>query len=141
MKKNKMTVLIIYGVIGIVLMTAGIVLDIDYYSSLMVGMGCGLFFSSLAQMYREWRDSRPENAEAAHERRRQQMINLNDERKIQLRHQAGYRVFQLTTAGYFIGAFIAALLRAKAWLVTGMFLFAVVQYIIASVIYRHLEKM
>lgn len=104
MKKSKIVFLAIYSIIGIALIIMGVTANIDYYSSLMIGMGTGCFVSSIVQFLREYRDTRPENAEAVRERKRKQTINLKDERKIQLRHQAGYMTFQITAIGCFVGA-------------------------------------
>lgn len=142
MKKNNMIFLIIYSIIGIILMIAGITANIDYYSSMMFAMGFACLTSSIVQLLRQYRDSRPENAETVREKQRRQAINLKDERNIQLRHQAGYMTFQITTIGCFIGASITALVRVDAWIVGSLFLLAIVQYIIAGIIYKYLcEKM
>lgn len=114
MKKNNIIFLIIYSIIGIVLMITGIIANIDYYSSMMFAMGFACLANSLVQLLRQYQDSRPENAKAVRERQRKQIINLKDERNIQLRHQAGYITFQITTISYFIGSFIAALVRVNA---------------------------
>lgn len=139
MKKSKIVFLAIYSIIGIALIIMGVTANIDYYSSLMIGMGTGCFVSSIVQFLREYRDTRPENAEAVRERKRKQTINLKDERKIQLRHQAGYMTFQITAIGCFVGAFVAAIFRLDAWIVGVLFVLAVVQYITANVIYKYLS--
>lgn len=121
-------------------MITGITANIDYYSSMMFAMGFACLANSIVQLLRQYRDSRPENAEAVRERQKQQAINLKDERNIQLRHQAGYTTFQITTIGCFIGASIAALVRVNAWIVIILFGLAVTQYIIAGIIYKCLCK-
>lgn len=136
-KKDKM-IFSVYCAVGVVLIGAGFFMKNEYYSTLMVSMGFGLLFSTLMQIYRIYRDSRPENIEKTKERQRQRQIDLNDERKIQLRSKAGYLVWFGTMMGCFLASFIAAVLQADSMIVLGLFAAAAVQYIAATVIYQYL---
>lgn len=138
MKKSKIIFLCIDNIIGIALMIIGVKVKIDYYSSFMFSMGAGLFASSIVQFLREYRDSRPENAAAVQERRRLQAIDLKDERKVHLRHRAGYLTLHITAVGCFVGAFAAALVQADVWITMLLFLLSIWQYVAATIIYRYL---
>lgn len=138
MRKSDRMILLVYCAVGMILIGAGIITDIDYYSTLMFSLGFALIFSSVLQFYRFYRDSKPENAEKAEARQRQQKIDLNDERKIQLRAKSGYLVWAATMAGCFAASFIAALFRANPWIIFGLFAAAAVQYAAATIIYKYL---
>ena len=72
---------------------------------------------------------------------RQQEVDLKDERKIQLRHRAGYRTWEITMVALFAASFLAALLRAGTMTVCILAGAAVAEYIVATIIYRYLCKM
>lgn len=140
MKKGDKIILIIYIIVGIVLVTTGLIIHIDYYSTLIFAMGFSLICSSIVQFIRFYHNTKPENIEAYREKIRQQSINLKDERKVQLRDHAGYLTWKVTTMTCFIAAFIAALFRAGALIVGILTGLAVAQYIAATIIYKYLCK-
>lgn len=140
MKKSDKIILTIYIIIGIVLVIIGLTIHIDYYSSMIFAMGCGLFCSGIAQFIRFYHNTKPENIEAYREKVRQQSINLKDERKIQLRNRAGYLTWAATMVICFIASAIAAVFRAGALVVGVLAGSAVVQYIAATVVYKYLCK-
>lgn len=138
MKKADKITFAVDIVIGIGLMVTGLVLSVDYYSSLLFAMGFALTANILVQLARHYYNTRPENIEAYREKTRRQAIELKDERKVRLRNQAGYITWAGTMVLCFIAAFVAALVHAEAWLVGIFFGAAVAEYIIAAVIYQYL---
>lgn len=138
MKKSDKAVLMIYMIIGAVLVAIGLTIDIDYYSSLIFAMGFALACNSAAQFLRFYHNMKPENREKYREKLRRQSIDLNDERKVQLRNRAGYITWEISMVVCFIAAFVAALFRINAWIVGILFGAAVLQYIVALVIYKYL---
>lgn len=139
MKKSTRNLLIIYAIVGTALIIGGMVSGIEYYSSILVGMGAGLLANSVAQFARFWYNTKPENIEAYHEKMRRQTIDLRDERKVQLRSRAGYLTWVGAMLVCFVGAFVAALLREP--LITAiLFGEAVLLYAAATVIYKYLCK-
>ena len=103
MKKSTRNLLIIYAIVGTALIIGGMVSGIEYYSSILVGMGAGLLANSVAQFARFWYNTKPENIEAYHEKVRRQTIDLKDERKVQLRSSA-----KNAEKVIFLGIFFAA---------------------------------
>ncbi len=51
-------------VIGVILIGVGLILQIDYYSSMLFAMGCGLAFSSIVNTVRiiYWQNPKRQNA-------------------------------------------------------------------------------
>lgn len=138
MKKFDKIILSVYVGIGIILLILGITIQIDYYSSMIFAMGVGLTVGSIMQFIRYYHNTKPENIDAYHEKIRKQNINLKDERKVQLRNRAGYITWASTMIICFLASFIAALLRAESWIIGMLAGLAIVQYIIANVIYKYL---
>lgn len=138
MRKSDKIILGIYIVIGIAMIIIGVTMDMDYYSSMIFAMGVGLTSSSVVQFVRHYHNIRPENVEAYDKKRKEQQINLKDERKVQLRNRAGYIAWAITMIGCFAGAFVAAVIRADTWVVGVLTGVAVVEYIMATIIYKFL---
>lgn len=126
--------------IGVILMVTGVWISVDYYSTLIFAMGFGLTCSAVSQFIRHYYHTRPENIEAYREKMRRQEIYLKDERKIQLRNQAGYITWAGTMVLCFIGAFVAALLHSEPLIIGLLAGAAVVQYLAATVVYKYLCK-
>lgn len=140
MKKSDKIILAIYIVIGCALIVIGATIDVDYYSTMIFAMGFGMTFSSILQFVRYYHNTKPENIEAYRSKIHEQEINLKDERKVQLRNRAGYITWMITMVACFVASFIAALFRAGSVIVCILAGVAVVQYIIATIIYKYLCK-
>lgn len=140
MNKNDKMILAIYIVIGIALLVIGATIEIDYYSTMIFAMGFGMTSNSVLQFVRNYHNTKPENIEAYRNKMREQEIDLKDERKIQLRNRAGYITWAITMITCFVASFVAALFRAGAVTVGILAVAAVVQYIVATVIYKYLCK-
>lgn len=126
--------------VGAVLICGGLLTRFDYYSTMLLAMGCGLAFGSIAQIARiaYWQNPKRE-AEYA-EKKQEAYINSVDERKQYLRMKAGYVAYQIMTVCLLIIAAILALFRAEAWVIGMIFLLFVFQWAVGIVAYRILEK-
>ncbi len=140
MKKSNKIILSIYIVIGIALVIIGVNIQVDYYSSMISAMGVALVFSSTLQFVRYYHNTRPGNVEAYREKMHEKEIDLKDERKIQIRSRAGYISWAITMVTCFAASFIAALFHAGTLIVCVLFIAAVAEFILASMIYRYLCK-
>lgn len=140
MKKSDKIILGIDIVIGFAMIIIGIVMNVDYYSSMIFGMGVGLAMNSCVQFLRHYHNTRPENVDAYQKRLKEQQIELRDERKVQLRNRAGYLTWAITMIGCFAAAFIAALFRAEAWVVGLLSGLSIVEFVAATIIYKFLCK-
>ncbi len=138
MRKSDKIILGIYIVIGIAMIIIGVTMNVDYYSSMIFAMGVGLASNSVVQFARHYHNTRPENIEAYEKKRKEQQINLKDERKVHLRNRAGYISWAITMTGCFVGAFAATLIRAETWIVGLLIGIAIVEYILATIIYKYL---
>ncbi|MBS6395969.1 MAG: hypothetical protein KH452_02275 [Clostridiales bacterium] len=137
MNKTNIVILTCYFVLGIVLTAVGWLTDIDYYSTLLFATGVALAANAAANVIREYRNTRPENREEYEKKRKEQAINLKDERKVYLRYKAAYRTMQVSILGCFFGSSILAWFRANMIVVEILFIMAVVQYVVASLIYKY----
>ena len=138
MKRNDIIILIAYIIIGVILIIIGLRIQVDYYSSLIFSMGFGISVSSVVQIIRYYYHTRPENIETYREKVRQQSIDLNDERKVQIRHRAGYITWAATMVLCLLGAMIAVFLHANIFIVEGLMGLAILEYIVALIIYKSL---
>lgn len=140
MQKSDKFILGIYIVIGIAMIIIGLVMNVDYYSSIIFGMGVGLATSSCIQFLRYYHNTRPENVDAYQKKLKEQQIELKDERKVQLRNRAGYLTWAITMIGFFAASFMAALFRADAWVIGLLTGLAIVEFVAATIIYKFLCK-
>ena len=140
MKKSDRIFLGIYIMIGVAMIIIAAVMNVDYYSSMILAMGVGMATSSCIQFFRYYHNTRPENVDAYQKRLKEQQIELRDERKVQLRNRAGYLTWAITMTGCFVAAFIGALLRAELWIISLLIGFAIVEYVAATIIYKFLCK-
>lgn len=140
MNKRKKWGVIVLFLVGCLLAAAGIVLDIDYYSSLMIGCGAAMSLNCLVNWVRDYYYNKPENREVYRQKRQQQEIDLKDERKIYIRYKSGYITWAGFMLVYFIAAFMLSLFRANLWMILFCFVMAVVHYLAATVIYKCLCK-
>ena len=94
--------------IGVVLIVIGLVVQIDYYSSMIFAAGCGMAFASVVHLGRlvYWQNPKREAEYAA--RKQEAHINLVDERKQYLRMKAGYITYQIMTFAAGIGVYSGA---------------------------------
>lgn len=138
MKKINRIALVIYIILGIVLVIMGFTIQIDYYSSLLVAMGVGLICSSIMQFVRFHHNMKPENIDKYREKERKQVIDLKDERKVQLRNRAGYITWALTIILLLVVAFIVALFHINNLVIYILVGTAIVQYVLAVIIYKYL---
>lgn len=138
MQKKDKVFWMIYILAGIVIMIIGINLKAEYYSTLLFALGFAFAFNGALQLIRSWYHMRPENREKYQEKLHQQQINIKDERKIQLRHHAGYIAWAATMILCFVGAFVMSLFQGYTVLVTVLFGLAVAEYAAAAVIYKYL---
>lgn len=64
MNKRENRNMVILFIVGCVLAAAGIIMDIDYYSSIMVGCGVGMSLNCAGNWIRNYYHNKPENREA-----------------------------------------------------------------------------
>lgn len=140
MRKSEKITLELFIIFGILLIFIGTRINVDYYSSLIFAIGVALAFNSIMQFLRVWHNTRPENIEAYKEKQRQQSINLKDERKIQLRNRSGYITWEISMILFFVASFVASLFRANSIIVVSLFIIGVLEYIVATIIYKYLCK-
>ena len=139
MKKKDIIISCICIAIGIAMIIIGLTIDIEYYyASMIFSMGMGGTAASVVWLVKHIHDMRPENIEAYQEKVREQNINMKDERKNQIRHQAGYITWLITIIVLFFASFIAAWLRADKMIIAILFIAAVIEYFVAFIIYKYL---
>lgn len=94
MKKSNFWIGLVYALLGLALLLAGLLRE-TRLSSLIVGFGAGMLSSGAVQLarYRKW--TRPENREAYREKLEAEQIELRDERKAMLRERSGHRAYVL----------------------------------------------
>lgn len=140
MRKNDKIALTLFSVFGIILVVIGLRIDMNYYSSLIFAMGVAMTFNSIMQFLRFWHNTRPQNIEAYKEKQRQQSINLKDERKIQLRNRSGYITWLINMISFFVASFVAGLFKVNSIVVISLFIIGILEYVIATIIYKFLCK-
>ncbi len=125
---------------GIVLVCAGFVIKIDYYSTMIFSMGVGIIFASIVQLLRIIYWQNPKRYTEYEEKKREAHINSVDERKQYLRMKAGHVTYQIMTFSLLILSLILALLRVEAWVIAMIFLLFVFQWLVGIIVFRILEK-
>lgn len=139
MKKKDIIISCIWILTGIGLIILGLTMDVEYYyGTMMIGSGVGAASASVSWLIKHIYDTRPENIEAYQERMRELNVDKKDERKNQLRHQAGYITWLVTTAVCFFGASIAAWLRADKIVIAILLGIAILEYLLAFAVYKFL---
>ena len=138
MKKKDRIFWVFYIMAGMVIMVVGLKLDIEYYSTLLFAVGFAFVSNGNVRVVRNWYHMRPKKKKKYQEKLHQQQINIKDERKIQLRHHAGYIAWAATMVLCFVGAFVMSLFQGYTILVTVLFGLAVAEYVAATVIYKYL---
>ena len=125
---------------GIVLVCAGFVIKIDYYSTMIFSMGVGIIFASIVQLLRIIYWQNPKRYTEYEEKKREAHINSVDERKQYLRMKAGHVTYQIMTFSLLILSLILVLLRVEAWVIAMIFLLFVFQWLVGIIVFRILEK-
>lgn len=126
--------------VGVILIGGGLLTRFDYYSTMLFAMGCGLVFSSIAQIVRIVYWQHPKRQAIYEERKQEAHINSIDERKQYLRMKAGHTTYQIMTFFLLLIAFVLALFRAEAWVIGMIFSLFIVQWVVGTIVYRILEK-
>ncbi len=127
-------------IVGAVLLIAGLVIRVEYYSTLVSAMGVGILTASLTQLAKLCYWTSPKHRTEYEARKQEAHINLVDERKQYLRMRAGHVTYQIMTFGLLVLAFVLALFRAEAWVIAIIFGLFLLQWVIGMVVYRRLEK-
>lgn len=138
MTKRVKIVLATYIIIGIALIVTGLTIQADYYTPLIFAMGVGLMAGSIVQFLRYHHNTKPENIASYNEKKRQQSIDLKDERKVQIRNRAGYITWAITMIICFMAAFVAALLHVDALVIGILFGIGILEVVVANIIYKYL---
>lgn len=131
---------IIQFVIGIILIGGGLIIQFDYYSTMLLAMGCGLALSSIVQIGRFVYWKNPKRQAEYEEKKYEAHINNIDERKQYLRMKAGYVTYQIMTISLLLIAFALSLFRVEAWIIGMIFSLFLFQWVVGIMVYRILEK-
>lgn len=131
---------IIQFAVGAVLIGSGLLTQFEYYSTMLLALGCGLAWSSIVQIARIVYWQNPKRQAIYEEKKQEAHINNVDERKQFLRMKAGHVTYQIMTFSLLLIAFILALFRVEAWVIGMIFSLFVFQWAIGTMIYRILEK-
>lgn len=131
---------IIQFAIGIILAAVGLATEFDYYSNLIFAMGCGVASSSAIQLIRIIYWNSPKRHLKYQEKKKDEHINLVDERKQFLRMKAGHITYQIMAFAMLMLSFILTLFRAEAWVIATMFLLFIAQWALGMIVYHILEK-
>ncbi len=131
---------IITIIIGIVLIGAGLLTKFDYYSTLILAMGCGLVFSEMVHLFRTVYWQNPKRHSEYEAKMREAHIDKVDERKQYLRMKAGHITYQIMAFASLGISFILALLRVSIWATGITFLLFILHWVVGIVVYRNLER-
>lgn len=126
--------------IGVMLIAVGLVMQVDYYDTMVLSAGFGLVSAGLVHLLRVIYWQAPQRQEEYLARRQEAHINAVDERKQFLRMKAGHIAYQIMLVVLFVVALVLALARAEAWVILLVFLLTVFQWGIGVVVFRILEK-
>lgn len=136
MKKREKVILAVFVLFGIVLVIAGLNIQMDYYSSCVIGAGIGVASSSIIQFIRIYHNTKPENIEAYQEKLRKQSVNLKDERLVFLRYHAAYIALIISICLCLFLGVLASLFRAGIIISFGLLGIAVCEIVILLLTYR-----
>lgn len=132
--------LIIEILAGMVLICAGLIIKLDYYSTMIFSMGVGIAFASLIQLLRITYWQNPKRYTEYEAKKREAYINSVDERKQYLRVKAGHVTYQIMTFSLLILSLVLALLRVEVWVTAMVFLLFVCQCLLGILAFRILAK-
>lgn len=127
-------------VVGVVLMAVGLVMQVDYYNTMVFAAGVGLVSAGTVHLARVIYWQAPQRQATYQARKQEAHINAVDERKQFLRMKAGHIAYQIMLIVLFGVALVLALARAQAWVILMVFLLTVFQWVIGVVVFRILEK-
>ena len=131
---------IIEILVGIILICAGFVIKVDYYSTMVFSMGVGIMFASIIQLLRITYWQNPRRYTEYEAKKREAYINSVDERKQYLRMKAGHVTSQIMTFSLVILSLMLALIRVEVWVIAMVFLLFVFQWLVGVIAFRILEK-
>ena len=131
---------IIEILVGIILICAGFVIKVDYYSTMVFSMGVGIMFASIIQLLRITYWQNPRRYTEYEAKKREAYINSVDERKQYLRMKAGHVTYQIMTFSLVILSLMLALIRVEVWVIAMVFLLFVFQWLVGVIAFRILEK-
>lgn len=131
---------IIQFVIGVMLIAGGLIIQFDYYSTMLFAMGFGLALSSIIQIVRFLYWQNPKRQAVYEAKNHEAHINNIDERKQYLRMKAGHITYQIMTISLLLTAFVLSLFRAEAWVIGLIFSLFLFQWAAGTMVYRILEK-
>lgn len=131
---------IIQFVIGVMLIAGGLIIQFDYYSTMLFAMGFGLALSSIIQIVRFLYWQNPKRQAVYEAKKHEAHINNIDERKQYLRMKAGHITYQIMTISLLLIAFVLSLFRAEAWVIGLIFSLFLFQWAAGTMVYRILEK-
>ena len=131
---------IVQCAVGAVLLIAGLLLQVEYYSTLIFAVGVAILVSALTQQARLCYWTSPKHRTEYEARQQEAHIDRVDERKQYLRMRAGYVTYQIMTLGLLGLAFVLTLFRAEAWVIAMVFGLFILQWVIGTAVYRRLEK-
>ena len=131
---------IVQCAVGAVLLIAGLLLQMEYYSTLIFAVGVAILVSALTQQARLCYWTSPKHRTEYEARQQEAHIDRVDERKQYLRMRAGYVTYQIMTLGLLGLAFVLTLFRVEAWVIAMVFGLFILQWVIGTAVYRRLEK-
>lgn len=127
--------------IGALLLVAGLLLKIDdYYATMLFACGVGLCTASGVQLARLVYWQNPKREAEYSQRRQDQRINMQDERKQQLRALAGQQAYQIMFFVLLGVSFILAVLHVQTWVIALFMLLWLLHWLLGVLLYRRLEK-
>ena len=136
--------LIVEIIIGIILIGIGLsknmIVNHDYYSTLLISMGFGLTAASITQISRIIYWNSPRHKEEYEIRKQAAHINSVDERQQQLRAKAGYTVYQMTIFLLIAMGVVLAFLHVDAWVIGLIIFILLFMFITWMIAFRRLEK-
>ena len=130
---------IIEFIVGIAIMGASLLIQSEYYSSIILFMSFGIIGVSVAQIIRIAYWQNPKRQKEYEAKKKEEYINSIDERKLYLKMKAGCIAYQIMTFSLLILLFILALLRVEAWIISMMLALFIFQWLIGIIAFRALE--
>ena len=127
-------------IIGVILISGGSILQVDYYSNMICAIGGGLVLSAIVHTARIVYWQNPKRQDIYERKKQEAHIDSIDERKQYLRMKAGQVTYQIMTFSLLLIGFVLALFRVEAWVIGMIFSLFIFQWVIGTTVYRILEK-